>query len=126
MRSGDLLVIRPVIISDAYTTRYGGTTLIRKLEQKELLFRHNTGLHVAVNHFDGEIAVPCALLGAWSSHDAKHPNNSTWPGSRGAPNTGMWMWQDSNGDGQMAPTEFTDLSDDGYVCVSLIVPHRYK
>jgi hypothetical protein len=85
---------------------------MRKLGGSELLFRHNTGLHVGVNRIDGEIAVPCALLAALGS--GWNDKKTDWPSSRGAPMTGMWLWQDANGDGQMAPTEFTDLSDGGY------------
>ena len=55
-----------------------------------------------VENASSEVAVPCGLL----SKDAGAPG--AWPSA--APAGAPWAWQDDNGDGLMAPSEFVALT----------------
>ena len=79
--------------------------------QAEVLFQDTYGTYLATYRFDGNIAVPCGMFGWAGDHDGAFFNPHHWPFSSGAPNLGMWLWQDGDGDARMKPAEFTDLTD---------------
>jgi DNA-binding beta-propeller fold protein YncE len=75
------------------------SVFVRRIEGKRFLYI--TGMYanqLSVYRFDGEIAVPTAILSR---------EHSDWPSNQ--PATGSWLWRDKNGDGSIQTDEYESL-----------------
>ena len=78
------------------------SVFVRRIAGKRFLYLTDMqASHLAVFRFDGEIAVPCAILAK------KH---MAWPTNQ--PTSGKWIWRDSNGDGYIQSKEYESLGGD--------------
>ena len=77
---------------------------------REIVFQDTYGTYLQYYRLDGNIQVPCGMFGFTFAH-AFDVDLRSWPFSSGAPDLQMWLWQDNDGDGEMKPAEFTDLTD---------------
>ncbi len=82
------------------------SAFVRRIQGKRLLYLTDMYAdNLAVFRFDGEIAVPCAIV-------AKHHLN--WPTNQ--PASGRWIWRDRNGDGSIQSNEYENLgANDGSI-----------
>ncbi len=86
-----------------------GEPLVRRINGARYLFTQDMYAHyLSIYRFnsatDGEVAVPSGLL-------CQNPIPGNWPA--GQPAYGEWMWRDTNGDGQLAPSEIQSNSATG-------------
>ena len=81
------------------------TPFIRSIQGKDFMFKSDQGTNVMVYRQDGLLWQPCNYL---SCRRCDH--YPMWPWTSGAPSTnGFFFWTDSNGDSEMAPSEFRVL-----------------
>ena len=68
----------------------------------EILYQYTYGTYLSIYRFDGSTAVPCATFGGNWGRPHYFPGPAEWPTSSGAPNVGMWLWQDADGETAVA------------------------